>query len=61
MGKNLSTKCIYYFKAILSLFVELPSDYVMTFGASDAFATSEYALLENKDFPRLNEVLRISK
>ena len=28
----------------------------MTFGASDAFATSEYALLEGKEVPQLNEV-----
>ena len=38
------------------LIAELPSDYVMTFGASDAFATSEYALLEGKEVPQLNEV-----
>ena len=28
----------------------------MTFGASDAFATSEYVLLEGKEIPQLNEV-----
>ena len=39
-----------------SLILELPSDYVMTFGASDAFATSEYVLLEGKEIPQLNEV-----
>ena len=38
------------------LIADLPSDYVMTFGASDAFATSEYALLEGKEVPQLNEV-----
>ena len=56
-----TTKAWAVLKCCLSIIVELPSDYVMTFGASDAFATSEYALLESKDFPRLNEVPRISK
>ena len=35
---------------------ELPNDYVVTFGASDSFGTSEYALLEGKPFPNLTEV-----
>ena len=37
-------------------FSELPNDYVVTFGASDSFGTSEYALLEGKPFPNLTEV-----
>lgn len=36
-------------------FAELPNDYVVTFGASDTFGTSEYALLEGKTIPNLTE------
>ena len=43
------------------LFTELPNDYVLTFGASDAFSTTEYVILENKNFTTLSEVCCIIK
>ena len=41
------------------IFTELPNDYVLTFGDSDAFSTSEYVILENKNFTALSEVIII--
>ena len=56
LNLNLQKNYVGYFVNNFFKISELPNDYVVTFGASDSFGTSEYALLEGKPFPNLTEV-----
>ena len=51
-----SSNCKVCSEAFFLPFSGLPTDYVVTFGLSDAFGTSEYALLEGKQIPNLTQV-----